>query len=87
MHSRPKSTHDIGTLSNSEIPAGKGKPPVGDVFQFPELGLSFTPSHGSMIAFESSKLLQGTRDPVEGGQGCERIGLAVCQHNFAVKVA
>ncbi len=41
--------------------AGSGTPPVGDVFELPEIGLSFTPCHGSMMAFRASEVVHGSR--------------------------
>lgn len=67
--------------------AGQGTPPVGAVFQFPEFGLSFTPGHGSMVTFQPSQVLHGTRLPDEKGQGCQRIGLALSLQRRAVNVA
>jgi hypothetical protein len=50
--------------------AGKGKPPVGAVFHFPDFGLNFTPKHGSMVTLQPSQVLHGTCVPDEEGQGC-----------------
>ena len=67
--------------------AGSGTPPVGDVFELPEIGLSFTPCHGSMMAFRASKLVHGTRIPDLIGQGCQRIGSAIALQRRAINVA
>ena len=67
--------------------AGKGKPPVGAVFHFPDFGLDFTPKHGSMVTFQPSQVWHGTCVPDEEGQGCQRIGLAVSLQRNALNVA
>jgi len=67
--------------------AGSGTPPVGDVFELPEIGLSFTPCHGSMMAFRASEVVHGTRIPDLIGQGCQRIGSSIAVQRRAMNVA
>ena len=67
--------------------AGSGTPPTGAVFEFSELKPSFTPKHGSMLAFCASEVLHGTRVPVVAGTGCQRIGSAIALQKQAVNVA
>ena len=50
---------------------------MGDVFQLLELSLSSTPGHGSMLAFQASEVVHGTRIPDVLGKGCQRIGSAI----------
>ena len=49
--------------------------------------LSFTPKHGSMLAFCASELLHGTRIPDVAGNGCQRIGSAIALQRQAMNVA
>ena len=67
--------------------AGSGTPPVGDVFEPPEVGLSFTPCHDSMITFRANQVVHGTRIPDQIGQGCQRIGSAIAMQPRAMNVA
>ncbi len=67
--------------------AESGTPPVGDVFELPEIGLSFTPCHGSMMAFRASEVVHGTRIPDLIGQGCQRIGSSIAVQRRAMNVA
>ena len=60
---------------------------MGDVFELPQIGLSFTPCHGSMMAFWASKVVHGTRIPDLIGQGCQRIGSAIALQLRAINVA
>lgn len=67
--------------------AGSGRPPTGDVFELPEYNLSFTPRHGSMIAFQPSQVMHGTRASKDEGEDCQRIGLAISMQRRAINVA
>ncbi|DBA98879.1 TPA: hypothetical protein ACH3X1_014636 [Trebouxia sp. C0004] len=78
---------DVGMGFITWYLAGSGMPPVGDVFQLPEMRLSFTPCHGSMMAFCASKVVHGTRIPDAIGQGCQRIGSAIALQHRAINVA
>ena len=62
---------------------------MGDVFELPEIGSSFTPCHGSMMAFWASKVVHGMRIPDLIGQGCQRIGFgsAIALQCRAINVA
>ena len=77
--SRNASCHGVVT--------GSGTPPTGDVFQFPDHSLTFTPRHGSMVAFQPSQLTHGTRVSDNEGEGCQRIGLAIAMQRRAMNVA
>ena len=55
------------------------------MFEFPDMKLSFTPKHGSMLAFCASELLHGTRIPDVAG--CQRIGSAIALQRQAMNVA
>ncbi|DBA99813.1 TPA: hypothetical protein ACH3X1_013715 [Trebouxia sp. C0004] len=78
---------DVGMGFITWYPAGSGMPPVGDVFQLPEMRLSFTPCHGSMMAFCASKVVHGTHIPDAIGQGCQRIGSAIALQRRAINAA
>ncbi|DBB03133.1 TPA: hypothetical protein ACH3X1_013364 [Trebouxia sp. C0004] len=67
--------------------ARSGTPPVGDVFELPEIGLSFTPCHRSMMTFRANQVVHGTRIPDQIGQGCQRIGSAIAMQRRAMNVA
>ncbi|DBA98992.1 TPA: hypothetical protein ACH3X1_014268 [Trebouxia sp. C0004] len=75
---------DVGMGFITWYLAGSG---MGDVFQLPEMRLSFTLCHGSMMAFCASKVVHGTRIPDAIGQGCQRIGSAIALQRRAINVA
>ncbi|DBA99025.1 TPA: hypothetical protein ACH3X1_014295 [Trebouxia sp. C0004] len=78
---------DVGMGFITWYLAGSGTPPVGDVFELPEIGLSFTPCHGSMMTFRANQVVHGTRIPDQIGQGCQRIGSAIAMQRRAMNVA
>ena len=49
--------------------------------------LSFTPKHGSMLAFCASEVLHGTCIPDVAGNGCQRIGSAIALQRRVMNVA
>ena len=61
-----------------------GTPPKGDVFQFNDLNLSFTPGHGTMLAFEPAKTYHSTSLPHAEDFGCQRIGSAISFQRHAL---
>lgn len=67
--------------------SGPGKPPEGDVFQFNDLNLSFTPQHGTMLAIEPAKTPHSTSVPYAENSNSQRIGSAISLQRTALNMA
>ena len=67
--------------------AGDGTPPLGDVFGFDDLHLSFTPGHGTMLAFEPARTCHSTAVPHEEYPNCQRLGSAISLQRSALNRA
>ena len=68
-------------------PTGPGKPAEGDVFQFNDLNLSFTPQHGTMLAIEPAKTPHSTSVPYAENSNSQRIGSAISLQRTALNMA
>ncbi|KAL3158448.1 hypothetical protein ABBQ38_010682 [Trebouxia sp. C0009 RCD-2024] len=80
-------TKDVGTNFIIWYLQGAGTPPLGDVFRFDDLNLSFTPGHGTMLAFEPARTCHSTTVPHEEYPNCQRLGSAISLQRSALNRA
>lgn len=62
-------------------------PPTGAVFRFDDYNIGFTPGHGSMVCFEAAVVRHSTAVPTSPGEGCDRLGSALCIQKFPMNKA